>query len=168
MVSSDSSVHHVAMPRKTETRPATGHINPFGLRMQADLRERLETAATMAGRSLNAEITKRLSESFSAISSDEIVARAEDSDVVELIALQKVMSEAFMAQQAYLTNKIFDLLDAQGALEKYKDDESTSWLKLSPPKPGEEFSDALFSVEVARQKTTDEIERPKRPKRKAR
>ncbi|MCU1139430.1 Arc family DNA-binding protein [Stenotrophomonas maltophilia] len=52
------------MARKTETRPATGHINPFGLRMQPELKERLEEAASESGRSLNAEIVARLEESF--------------------------------------------------------------------------------------------------------
>jgi hypothetical protein len=37
-------------------------INPFGLRMPADLRARVEAAAEKAGRSLNAEIVTRLSE----------------------------------------------------------------------------------------------------------
>lgn len=48
------------MAKKTETRPATGHINPFGLRMQPELRERLEAAAAASGRSLNAEIIAML------------------------------------------------------------------------------------------------------------
>ncbi|WP_313416060.1 Arc family DNA-binding protein [Stenotrophomonas sp.] len=52
------------MARKLETRPATGHINPFGLRMQPELKERLEEAASESGRSLNAEIVARLEESF--------------------------------------------------------------------------------------------------------
>lgn len=52
------------MAKKTETRPATATINPFGLRMQPELRERLEAAASESGRSLNAEITSRLEQSF--------------------------------------------------------------------------------------------------------
>lgn len=48
------------MAKKTETRPATAAINPFGLRMQPELRERIEAAAAQAGRSLNAEIVARL------------------------------------------------------------------------------------------------------------
>jgi hypothetical protein len=52
------------MPKKTETRPTTAHIAPFGLRMQPDLREKLEAAATKSGRSLNAEIVERLEASF--------------------------------------------------------------------------------------------------------
>lgn len=39
-------------------------INPFGLRLPPSLKERLETAAQLAGRSLNAEIVFRLEHSF--------------------------------------------------------------------------------------------------------
>lgn len=49
-------------------------INPFGLRLPADLRAKLETAAQLAGRSLNAEIVFRLSGSFG---EDETKARIE-------------------------------------------------------------------------------------------
>lgn len=64
MVSSDFWLHDVAMAKKTETRPATASINPFGLRMQPELRERLEASAALSGRSLNAEIVQRLEASF--------------------------------------------------------------------------------------------------------
>lgn len=142
------------MPQTRDKRLPTSHIPPFGLRMQADLRERLERAATAAGRSLNSEIVKRLEDSFSgtAVSADDVVAKAEGSDVVELIALQKIMADMYTSQQAYLTAKIFDLLDANGELEKYKSEESSSWLKLSPPRPGQELTDEQFSIEIARTK----------------
>lgn len=39
-------------------------INPFGLRMPPGLREELEAAAEMSGRSLNAEAVTRLQQSF--------------------------------------------------------------------------------------------------------
>ncbi|CAN7309464.1 Arc family DNA-binding protein [Cupriavidus necator] len=52
------------MKRATSTRPPTAHIAPFGLRLQNDLRAKLEAAATESGRSLNAEITERLIASF--------------------------------------------------------------------------------------------------------
>ncbi len=48
----------------TDTRQKTGHIPPFGLRMQPELKKRLEEAATTEGRSLNAEIVARLEESL--------------------------------------------------------------------------------------------------------
>lgn len=41
-------------------------INPFGLRMQPDLRGALELSAELKGRSLNAEITYRLARSLAA------------------------------------------------------------------------------------------------------
>lgn len=41
-------------------------INPFGLRMPAELRERIEAACQASGRSMNAEIVQRLEESFQA------------------------------------------------------------------------------------------------------
>lgn len=46
------------------TRAPTSNIAPFGLRMQPDLRFKLEGAAAAAGRSLNAEIVSRLERSF--------------------------------------------------------------------------------------------------------
>lgn len=49
---------------KSDPRPATSHITPFGLRMQPELKERLEKAASESGRSLNAEISARLEASF--------------------------------------------------------------------------------------------------------
>lgn len=42
------------------------HINPFGLRLQPDLKEQLEAMARKVPRSLNAEITERLAQSLSA------------------------------------------------------------------------------------------------------
>jgi len=47
---------------KKEAR--TRDINPFGLRMQSDLKERLDREAKISGRSLNAEIVHRLLLSF--------------------------------------------------------------------------------------------------------
>ena len=41
------------------------NINPFGLRLQPELKAQLEQAASENKRSLNAEITARLQESFS-------------------------------------------------------------------------------------------------------
>lgn len=41
------------------------NINPFGLRMQPSLKARVEDSAQANHRSLNAEITARLEESFS-------------------------------------------------------------------------------------------------------
>lgn len=50
--------------KSTETRAPTSHIAPFGLRMQPELREKLEESAAKNGRSLNAELIARLESSF--------------------------------------------------------------------------------------------------------
>lgn len=47
------------------------NINPFGLRMQPDLREMIERSAERNHRSLNAEIVARLEESFIGRPADE-------------------------------------------------------------------------------------------------
>ncbi|MGO7210251.1 Arc family DNA-binding protein [Rhizobium ruizarguesonis] len=49
---------------KKPIQPKIGSIAPFGLRMMPDLREKLEGAAFRNGRSMNAEIVSRLSESL--------------------------------------------------------------------------------------------------------
>lgn len=46
------------------TTAQTGNIAPFGLRMLPELRNKLEDAARSSGRSMNAEIVKRLEKSF--------------------------------------------------------------------------------------------------------
>ena len=48
----------------TTTTAPTGLIAPFGLRMLPELRAKVEAAARKSGRSMNAEITTRLQESF--------------------------------------------------------------------------------------------------------
>lgn len=53
------------MANPTNTRAPTAHLAPFGVRMQPELKERLEASAQQAGRSLNAEIVARLEGSFS-------------------------------------------------------------------------------------------------------
>jgi len=45
---------------KPDDREKVANIVPFGLRMQPDLKRRMEDAAKANGRSLNAEITHRL------------------------------------------------------------------------------------------------------------
>lgn len=57
-------LHHVAMAKKEIGRPQTAHIPPFGLRLQPDLKERIEAAAKESGRSMNAEVVARLEGSF--------------------------------------------------------------------------------------------------------
>ena len=52
------------MAKKEIGRASTGHLPPFGLRMQPDLHERVKQASIAAGRSMNAEIVARLQQSF--------------------------------------------------------------------------------------------------------
>jgi hypothetical protein len=54
------------MTSPTNTRRPTSHIAPFGVRMQPELKVKLEDAAVSSGRSLNAEIVDRLDRSFDA------------------------------------------------------------------------------------------------------
>ncbi len=49
-------------------RSSIANIAPFGLRMQPELREKLEEAALKNARSMNSEITARLNESFQTVS----------------------------------------------------------------------------------------------------
>jgi len=98
------------MAKKTETRPATAAINPFGLRMQPELREQLENAATVAGRSLNAEINARLEASFRR--------SVDDERVIEVVtalreSLDAARQDAEVAKAGALTSSVMvaDLLN---------------------------------------------------------
>lgn len=51
---------HGEIAMKPDDREKVANIVPFGLRMQPDLKRRVEEAARANGRSLNAEITHRL------------------------------------------------------------------------------------------------------------
>lgn len=55
----------MAKTPKTTTAP-TGSIAPFGLRMLPELRDKIEESAKVSGRSMNAEIVERLSRSYQA------------------------------------------------------------------------------------------------------
>ena len=46
------------------TKTATSHIAPFGLRMQPELKQKLEDSARANNRSMNAELVARLEASF--------------------------------------------------------------------------------------------------------
>lgn len=69
------------MAKKEIGRSPTAHIPPFGLRLQPDLKERIEAAAKANGRSMNAEIVSRLEASF------------EGSFVSQLSPAQRVLVE---------------------------------------------------------------------------
>lgn len=54
------------MTSKASDKPVS-HIPPYGLRMQWHLRDRIEAAAKDNGRSLHAEIIRRLELSFASV-----------------------------------------------------------------------------------------------------
>ncbi|MFT3720389.1 Arc family DNA-binding protein [Pseudorhodoferax sp.] len=93
-------LHHVVMARTEISRPATANIPPFGLRLQPELKERVEAAAKASGRSMNAEIVARLQASF-----EERVPELDDWELhVEerLVELQRdVVEEDLMVQRVY-------------------------------------------------------------------
>lgn len=62
------------------------NINPFGLRMQPDLKARLEEATQESKRSLNAEIVARLERSFEGDS------LGLDADTLDMLALQSTLT----------------------------------------------------------------------------
>ena len=66
-------------------------INPFGLRMSADLRDRIEKAATAAGRSMNTEIVHRLEQSLEGQNKDSHAADALATIIERLGEIEKQM-----------------------------------------------------------------------------
>lgn len=73
------------------TRIPTSHIAPFGLRMQEDLRQALESEAQANGRSLNAEIIARLQFSIENKAAQELPDSGDLSRYEE--SLRKVLRE---------------------------------------------------------------------------
>ena len=63
------SLHRVEM-NKDDSRPLTRDIAPFGVRMPADLKARVQAAAEKNNRSMNAEIVARLENSFLGLNID--------------------------------------------------------------------------------------------------
>ncbi|WP_369040012.1 Arc family DNA-binding protein [Stenotrophomonas maltophilia] len=125
------------MAKKTETRPATATINPFGLRMQQELRERLEAAASESGRSLNAEIVSRLERSFSV---SDMGMKGDALDLVGFLSLSlSVMLNDDMAPSVKdeikaSVSKITKQLGSRLLLSK--DDEHAFTLETSAKKSG--------------------------------
>lgn len=65
------------MRKSDDPEAKIANISPFGLRLQPDLKKRVEEAARKANRSLNAEITSRLEFSFAA----DVVVQASGWDI---------------------------------------------------------------------------------------
>ncbi|WP_077120728.1 toxin-antitoxin system HicB family antitoxin [Agrobacterium rosae] len=59
-------LHYEVMRKSDDPETKIANIAPFGLRLQPELKRRVEAAAKKANRSLNAEITSRLEFSFAA------------------------------------------------------------------------------------------------------
>lgn len=100
------------------------NINPFGLRMQPQLRARMEEAAKQNNRSLNAEITRRLEQSFEAKATSEGRATVLElkSMMTEISLFSALLS---MAQQQppsdernTLLKQLIDRVDAMGDLQQ--------------------------------------------------
>ena len=66
---------------KSDDREKVANITPFGLRLQPELKRRVEDAARANGRSLNAEIAARLEKSF------------QDEGGTQISALEKRLGE---------------------------------------------------------------------------
>lgn len=66
------------------------NINPFGLRMQPDLKAKIEEAAAANNRSLNAEITTRLEASFGEGVTLEKLVPAKKAQELSLIARRRI------------------------------------------------------------------------------
>lgn len=109
------------MAKKTETRPSTAAINPFGLRMQPELRERLESAASGSGRSMNAEIVARLERSFG-INDLGISGDALDLAGFLALSLSRVLNEDTTAEQKQeikaLTSEVMKLMGSRLLIAK--------------------------------------------------
>jgi hypothetical protein len=86
-------VHDVVMELNKPTRPPTSHLAPFGLRMQPDLRARLEKAAADNGRSMNAEIAARLQDSFEVPATIGVQLKELESTLEDLLHDQEQQNE---------------------------------------------------------------------------
>lgn len=81
------------MAKSNQTRPATSHIAPFGVRMQPELKEQLEAKAQQSGRSLNAEVVARLENSLRQPDPDVLVsAFARLDQKIALLEVEKFTS----------------------------------------------------------------------------
>ncbi len=95
------------MSAKKPPAEKIGNIAPFGLRMQADMKKRLEDAAATNNRSLNAEIVGRLNSTLEG--------NMADLSAEGFGALIKRM-EATVASGEHL---LFEIRDKNPALEKF-------------------------------------------------
>lgn len=92
-------------------------IAPFGLRMQPDMKERIEKAAEANNRSMNAEIIARLEMSFSELAAGAAVS-ALVADQSELLVRQAELIE----RQGAISESVIETINQAiaDALEKMK------------------------------------------------
>lgn len=116
------------MAKKEISRPQTAHIPPFGLRLQPDLKNRIEEAARAAGRSVNAEIAGRLQQSL-------------ESPDLTLLKAQLLQAQ----MEASILRLSLDEAEAAGTLS----DESRRRVRLKADIWGCSIADALERVVIA-------------------
>lgn len=85
------------MSKKKTEDEKIGNVPPFGLRMLPDLKDRIASAAAESGRSMNAEIVRRLELSFDTSSDSAILS--------ELQALRADLERLNLAKFVEMTAK---------------------------------------------------------------
>lgn len=100
------------------------NINPFGLRLQPDLKAQLEDAANDNKRSLNAEITARLQESFEEKAFSEgkqtvLELKTLMTEISLISALLAMVQQQPQSQERDVVLKqLIDRVDAMGDIQK--------------------------------------------------
>lgn len=98
-----------------DERKLTANITPFGLRMQPELKSRVEAAARDNNRSMNAEIVERLETSFNNRASEQIEA------LKRLVASLNELTEATEASRVASVNALtHELENTREALNEQK------------------------------------------------
>jgi hypothetical protein len=107
-----------------KTEEPMRNINPFGLRLQPELKNQLEQAAGENKRSLNAEITARLEESFEEKSFAEGKATVLElkslmTEISLISALLSMVQQQPQSQERDVVLKqLIDRVDAMGDIQK--------------------------------------------------
>lgn len=123
----------MARTPKITTAP-TGSIAPFGLRMLPELKEKIEEAARASGRSMNAEITTRLQQSFAV------------NSAVKHIAFENGFETTGLKQEIERLNK---LLENQKSISRQEFEAQSKALAAEALK--HLYAEAGETIEAARQ-----------------
>lgn len=114
--SNDFWLYHVVMAKKDEmTQQKTSHISPFGLRMQPELRAKVEGAATKAGRSMNAEITFMLEDYFNNVDKR----KKFDADSIKIGAVVPSIEDLLRDSPAFMSASDYVKLENSRQLESF-------------------------------------------------